>query len=270
MTTNQADEHPLMGPGRGRLEGKVAIVTGADSGIGRATARLFAREGARVLCADVTESGMQRIDRLIAEDGGQAAFFQADVTSRSECDAMVAAALEQFGDLDILVNNAGSGVRGGVAELTDDQWTWLMNTNMNSVFHCSRAALEHFIPKQRGNIVNMASSLGILVTPQYAAYCASKAAVINMTRTMALDYGPGIRVNCVCPGVTDTPRIRRQFAASGDLEGAIQRAAENIRVQKRMARPEEIAYPMLFLASDESSFVTGHAFVVDGGQTIDA
>jgi NAD(P)-dependent dehydrogenase (short-subunit alcohol dehydrogenase family) len=183
---------------------------------------------------------------------------------------MVAAALEQFGDLDILVNNAGSGVRGGVAELTDEQWTWLMNTNMNSVFHCSRAALAHFIPRQRGNIVNMASSVGILVTEQYAAYCASKAAVINMTRTMALDYGPGIRVNCVCPGVTDTPRIMRQFAASGDLEGAIHRAAQNIRVQKRMARPEEIAYPMLFLASDESSFVTGHAFVVDGGQTIDA
>ena len=268
--TARIDEHPMMGLGRGRLNGKVAIVTGADSGIGRATARLLAREGARVVCADMVESGQLRIDRLIAEDGGQAVYFKADVTNRKECDAMVAEALARFGDLDILVNNAGSGVRGSVHELTDEQWTWLMNINLNSVFHCVRAALGYFLEKKRGNIVNVASSLGILVIERYAAYCASKAAVINLTKQMALDYGPDIRVNCVCPGATETPRLMRQLAASGNLKGALTHAAANIAALRRLAKPEEIAYAMLFLASDESSFVTGHALVIDGGQTLDA
>ena len=270
MTANEHDEHPGLGPGRQRLEDKVAVVTGADSGIGRATARLFAREGAKVVCVDVLESGTPRIDRLIEQDGNEALFVQADVTVRADCDRMVAAALDQYGDLDILFNNAGSGVQGRIDELTEEQWNWLMNLNLNSIFHGVRAALPHLMAKKQGNIVNTASTFGLLATEHYAAYCASKGAVVMLTKQMALDYGPGIRVNCVCPGATETPRLMRGLAASGDLESAMIRVSNLNRVMKRLAQPEEIAYGVLFLASDESSFVTGLSLVVDGGQTIDA
>ncbi len=270
MQSTGADEHPMLGEGRGRLRDKVAIVTGADSGIGRATARLFAREGARVVCVDVRESGTPRIDALIEKDGGRACFVQADVTRRSECDRMVAAALETFGDLDILFNNAGTGVRGRVGDLRDEDWNFVLDTNLNSIYHGSRAALPHFERRGRGNIINTASTFGLLATENYAAYCATKGAVVLLTRQMAIDYGPNIRVNCICPGATETPRMLRNIAASDDPVARRAGVEKLNRCMGRLARPEEIAYGVLFLASDEASFVTGHALVVDGGQTIDA
>jgi NAD(P)-dependent dehydrogenase (short-subunit alcohol dehydrogenase family) len=270
VQASMADEHPMMGEGRGRLQGKVALITGADSGIGRATARLFAREGARVVCVDLRESGTPRIDALIEGEGGSAVFVQADVTQRAECDRMVAAALEAYGDLDILFNNAGTGVRGRVGDLRDEDWKLVMDTNLNSIYHGSRAALPHFERRGRGNIIHTASTFGLLATEQYAAYCASKGAVVLLTRQMAIDYGPNIRVNCICPGATETPRMLRNIAAADD-PAARRAGVENLnRCMRRLARSEEIAYGVLFLASDESSFVTGHALVVDGGQTIDA
>lgn len=270
MQTTGTDEHPLLGPGRGRLQGKVALITGADSGIGRATARLFAREGARVVCADFRESGMARIDRLIEQEGGQAVYVDADVRHRADCDRMVAAALDTFGDLDILYNNAGTGVRGRIHEFSDDDWNLVFDTNLHSVYHGVRAALPHFLRRGRGNIVNTASTFGLLATEQYPAYCATKGAIVLLTKQMAIDYGPNIRVNCVCPGATETPRMLRNIDRAEDPARYRTRVETLNRCMGRLARPEEIAYGVLFLASDESSFVTGHALVVDGGQTIDA
>ncbi len=274
MSSTSADEHPGLGKGLGRLQGRVAIVTGANSGIGRATSRLLAREGAKVVCCDIQETVTPRVDSLIEQDGGQAVFLRADVTLQSDCDRMISTALERFGDLDILFNNAGGGVRKKIHEFTDEEWNFVMNLNLTAIFHGVRAAIPHFLRKGRGNIVNTASTFGILASAQYPAYCATKAAVVNLTRQMALDYGTsGIRVNCVCPGATETPRFRG-YPPRPTLDQATDeqraRMAGSNRALQRMARPEEIAYGVLFLVSDESSFVTGHALVIDGGQTIGA
>ncbi len=274
MTGVGSEQHPMMGPGRGRLEGRVALVTGADSGIGRATARLFAREGARVVCVDLRESGTPRIDQLIKEDGGRAVFLEGNVASSADCERAVATAISTFGRLDILFNNAGVGVRKKLHEFTDEEWDFVINTNLRGVFNGVRAAMPHFLAQGSGNIVNTASSHGILATENYPAYCASKAAIVNLTRQMAIDYGPAVRVNCVCPGPIATPRFRGYPAEprypGGMTDEQVMEMGGSVKGLHRGGRPEEVAYCVLFLASDESSFVTGHALVVDGGQTLDA
>ena len=273
MDHASVDEHPGLGKGLGRLQGRVAIVTGANSGIGRATARLFAREGAKVVCCDIQETVKPRVDRLIEQDGGQALFARVDVTVQADCDRMVATALDRFGDLHVLFNNAGGGIRKRIHEFTDDEWNFVVNLNLNGIFRGVRAAIPHFLKMGRGNIISTASTFGLLASEKYPAYCATKAAIVNLTRQMALDYGAnGIRVNCVCPGAIETPRFRgyppRPNQGFTDEERA--RMASANKALLRIGRPEEIAYGALFLASDESSFVTGHALVIDGGQTIDA
>ena len=269
------DEHPLLRPGLGRLKGKVAIITGANSGIGRATARLFGREGAKVVCCDIQETISPRIDQLIQQEGGQAVFAIIDVTKQADCDRMVATAIEKFGDVDILHNNAGAGIRKKLHEHTDEEWNFVLNTNLNAMFRGARAVLPHFIKKGSGNIVTTASTFGLLASAEYPSYCATKAAIVNLTREMALDYGPlGIRVNCVCPGAIETPRFRgfppRRTIDENTSEEQRTRLASSNKALLRMGRPEEIAYGVLFLVSDEASLVTGHALVIDGGQTLDA
>ena len=270
------DEHDMIRPGLGRLRGKVAIITGANSGIGRATSRVFAREGAKVVCCDIQETIAPRIDQLIKEkEGGEAVFATIDVTKQEDCDHMVKTALDSFGRVDILYNNAGAGVRKKVHEHTDEEWNFVLNTNLNAMFRGSRAVLPHFIKQGSGNIVTTASTFGLLASPEYPGYCATKAAIINLTREMALDYGPlGIRINCVCPGAIETPRFRgfppRPTLGEGMTDEQRKTMGASNKALLRMGRPEEIAYGVLFLVSDEASFVTGHALVVDGGQTIDA
>ena len=270
------DEHSLLRPGLGRLKGKVAIVTGANSGIGRATARLFAREGAKVVCCDIQETIAPRIDQLIKEkEGGEGLFALVDVTKQEDLDRMVKTAVETYGRVDILYNNAGAGVRKKVHEHTDEEWNFVLNTNLNAMFRGSRAVLPQFIKQGSGSIVTTASTFGLLASPEYPGYCATKAAIINLTREMALDYGPmGIRVNCVCPGAIETPRFRgfppRPTLGEGMTEAQRKTMGDTNKALLRMGRPEEIAYGVLFLVSDEASFVTGHALVIDGGQTIDA
>jgi len=270
------DEHEMLRPGLGRLKDRVAIITGANSGIGRATARLFAREGAKIVCCDIQETISPRIDQLIKEkEGGQAVFATIDVTRPDDCERMVKTALDSFGDVDILYNNAGAGIRKKVHEHTDEEWSFVLNTNLNAMFRGARAVLPHFIKKKSGNIVTTASTFGLLASPNYPGYCATKAAIINLTREMALDYGPmGIRINCVCPGAIETPRFRgfppRATLGEGMTDEQRKLMGDSNKALLRMGRPEEIAYGVLFLVSDEASFVTGHALVIDGGQTIDA
>jgi NAD(P)-dependent dehydrogenase (short-subunit alcohol dehydrogenase family) len=275
MAEMRDEEHPMLRPALGRLKGKVAIITGANSGIGRATSRLFAREGAKVVCGDIQETIAPRIDRLIEQDGGEAIFANIDVTNPADCDRMVATALERFGDLDILYNNAGGGIRKKIHEHTDEEWNFVLNLNLNAMFRGARAVLPHFIEKRRGNIVTTASTFGLLASPEYPGYCATKAAIVNLTREMALDYGPlGIRVNCVCPGAIETPRFRgfppKPTLGEGMTDEQREKMGSSNKALLRMGRPEEIAYGVLFLVSEEASFITGHALVIDGGQTIDA
>ena len=264
-------EHPRMGAGRGRLDGKIAVVTGADSGIGRATSRLFAREGAKVVCVDVAERGDPRVDRLIEADGGEAVFLQGDASQKATCEEMVAAAVERFGGLDVLFLNAGTGVRQKIHEMSDEAWDHVVNLNLYGMYHGVRAALPHFMAQGRGNIVATVSSLGVLASPRYPAYSATKAAIINLTRQLAVDYGPEVRVNCVCPGPIDTNRVREYPPRPRPMTEE-QKIESGGRVSglKRFGLAEEVAYCVLFLASDESSYVTGHALVVDGGQTVSA
>ncbi len=275
MAESIIDEHPMLRHGLGRLKGKVAIITGANSGIGRATARLFGREGAKVVCCDIQETIAPRIDDLIKREGGEAIFANIDVSKQADCDRMIAAALETFGDLDILYNNAGAGIRKKLHEHTDEEWNFVLNINLNAMFRGARAAIPHFIKKRSGNIVTTASTFGLLASPDYPSYCATKAAIVNLTHEMALDYGPyGIRVNCICPGAIETPRFRglppKATLGDGMTDEQREKMGSSNKALLRMGRPEEIAYGVLFLVSDEASFVTGHALVIDGGQTIDA
>ena len=269
------DEHPMLRPGLGRLKDKVAIVTGANSGIGRATARLFSREGAKVVCCDIQETITPRIDELIRQEAGQAVFAKIDVTKQEDCDRMVATALEKFGAVNILYNNAGAGIRKKLHEHSDEEWNFVLNVNLNAMFRGARAVLPHFIKQRSGNIVTTASTFGLLASAEYPGYCATKAAIVNLTREMALDYGQyGIRVNCVCPGAIDTPRFRgfppHRTIDENTTEEQRTRLASSNNALLRMGQPEEIAYGVLCLVSDEASFVTGHALVVDGGQVLDA
>ena len=275
MSESLSGEHPMLRPALGRLKGKVAVVTGANSGIGRATARLFAREGASVVCCDIQETITPRIDELVKSEGGKAVFAKIDVTQQADCDRMLTTALDSFGDLDILYNNAGGGIRKKLHEHTDDEWNFVLNLNLNGMFRGARAVLPHFMKQRSGNIVTTASTFGLLASAEYPGYCATKAAIVNLTREMALDYGSyGIRVNCVCPGAIETPRFRgfppKPTLGDGMTEEQRERLGSSNKALLRMGRPEEIAYGVLFLVSDEASFVTGHALVIDGGQTLDA
>jgi len=203
------DEHEMLRPSLGRLKNKIAIITGANSGIGRATARLFAREGAKVVCCDIQETISPRIDQLIKEkEDGQAVFATIDVTKQEDCDRMIKTALDSFGDVDILYNNAGAGIRKKLHEHTDEEWNFVLNTNLNAMFRGARAVLPHFIKKKSGNIVTTASTFGLLASPEYPGYCATKGGVRLFTKAVAMECAnakDGIRVNSVHPGIIETP-----------------------------------------------------------------
>jgi NAD(P)-dependent dehydrogenase (short-subunit alcohol dehydrogenase family) len=252
------------------LENKIAVVTGAGAGIGKASVDLFAKHGAKVVCVDLDLTAAKGVADVIVSRGEAAIALQADVRLWSDAQRIIGASIEAFGRVDILFNNAGTGVRGRLHELEEKDWDLVMETNLKSVYLFSKAVIPHFLERGTGNVINTASTFGLLAAPNYAAYCASKGGVISLTKQMALDYGPGIRVNCICPGATDTPRLRRQIAAKPDPVSYLRSVEGQNIVMQRLAEPSEIASVALFLASDEASFCTGSTFVVDGGQTCDA
>jgi len=242
----------------------VALVTGGASGIGRATAILLAREGAAVMVHDLKEEGQATAEAILAA-GGRASFVRGDVTRAADCQAAVQKAVTDFGGLHVLVNNAGIIRRASVVDTTEEEWDRVMAVNVKSVFLFSRAAIPIMARGGGGVIVNTASGWGLDGGRDAASYCASKAAVVNLTRAMAIDHADqNIRVNCVCPGDTDTAMLREEARQLGqDVGQFLARSAQ--RPLGRMGRPEEIAQAILFLASDASSYVTGTALVVDGG-----
>jgi NAD(P)-dependent dehydrogenase (short-subunit alcohol dehydrogenase family) len=248
----------------GALGGKVALVTGGASGIGRATALLFGAEGAAVVVLDLKEEGQATTETVVAA-GGRAAFVRGDVTRSSDCEAAVQKAVAEFGRLDVLVNNAGIIRRASVVDTTEEEWDRVMAVNVKSVFLLSRAAIPVMVRAGGGVIVNTASGWGLVGGQNAASYCASKAAVVNLTRAMAVDHAAqNIRVNCVCPGDTDTAMLREEARQLGeDLKSFL--AGSKQRPMGRVGRPEEIAQAILFLASEASSYVTGTALLVDGG-----
>ena len=247
----------------GTLAGKVAIVTGGASGIGRATALAFAAHGARVTVADRNELAGRQVAQAIVDEGGTAIAVEADVTEEPACRRVVECTVEAFGRLDVLFNNAGVIRRATVLETSDTDWDHVMAVNVKGVFLMSK----HAIPAMTsgGAIVNTGSGWGLVGGARAAAYCASKGAVVQLTRAMALDHGPQrIRVNCVCPGDTDTPLLTREAQQLGaDVERFLEQAAE--RPLGRVGTPEDIATAVVYLASDASAFVTGTTLVVDGG-----
>ena len=249
---------------RGLLAGKVAIVSGAASGIGRAAALLFAEEGASVVAVDLDEAGTEVADAIVGA-GRTGEFLQADLTDGESCAAVVAVALSSFGRLDVLFNNAGIVNRDSILEIDEETWDRIMAVNVKSIYLLSRHAIPAMQQPKGGSIVNNASGWGLVGGPRAAAYCASKGAVVQLTRAMAIDHGSdNIRVNCICPGDTDTPMLRREAAELGEAEsGFLAQSAD--RPLGRVGAPEEIAEAALWLASDRSSFVTGAALVVDGG-----
>lgn len=251
-----------------RLSDKVAIVTGAGSGIGKATAALLAAEGAKVIVVDWNKDTGAETAATIGQAGGQSVFCHADVSKHGDVQRMVNTTLDHYGKLDVLVNNAAIPLMAQLVDTTEEDWDRIQSVNLKGVFLGCKYAIPAMIRNGGGSIVNIASILGLVGDPEWVAYCAAKGGVIAMTRAAALGYGPqGIRVNCICPGDVETPLRAWEFQQSSDPERARGEVSSKYAL-RRLASPEEIAKCVAFLASSDSSFLTGSSMVVDGGITV--
>ncbi|MEQ1888657.1 MAG: SDR family oxidoreductase [Alphaproteobacteria bacterium] len=247
----------------GIMEGKVVIITGAASGIGRATSQIFAREGARVIIADVNEKGGEETLSLINKQGHQGMFVKTDITVETDVKTLIERAINAHGRLDAAYNNAGvEGAQAFTADMPVNEFDKIISANLRGVYLCMKYEIQAMLKSGGGAIVNTASAAGLIGIPGMSAYCASKHGVIGLTKTAALEYAKlGIRVNCVCPGAIDTPMLARVTTADPEILGQLI-ASEPIG---RMGKPSEIGEAAVWLCSDHASFVTGHAMAVDGG-----
>ena len=249
-----------------KLENKVTLITGAAAGIGRTAALMMAAEGAKIMVSDVNIEGGEETVKLVEANGGEAHFFRADVSRASDVEAMVAETISVFGKLDCAVNNAGiGGTLARTHEQTEEAWDAVININLKGVWLCMKYEVPHMIEQNSGSIVNIASLAGLIGFPYGQVYSASKHGVLGLTKSAALEYARrGVRVNAVCPGFTDTTMVdKMEGVASRQLQANLA-----VHPMRRLGTPEEIAAAILWLCSDDASFVNGHALSVDGGAAI--
>jgi len=246
-----------------QFEGKVALVTGGASGIGRATALAFARARAKVVVADIAVAAGRETIRMIEEAGGDAVFVRTDVSQADEVEALIKQALEAYGRVDCAVNNAGViGEMAPTAKCTEENFDQVIGTNLRGTWLCMKHEITHMLERGGGVIVNMSSVSGIRGLPDFPAYAASKAGILQLTRTATLEYAKaGIRINAICPGTIATPMVAGVVGARPELEQEFLA----LHPMGRIGKPEEVAEAVLWLCSDAASFVTGHALAVDGG-----
>jgi NAD(P)-dependent dehydrogenase (short-subunit alcohol dehydrogenase family) len=252
-----------------RLANKVAIITGGTSGIGSATALLFAREGAKVVITGRNKERGKEVVEKIKRNGGDAIFFQADVRFPDACRRTVEETLNTFGTIDILFNNAGIFFPNTIVDCTEEEWDLTLDINLKGAYLMSKFTLPIMIAQDSGVIINNSSGWGLVGGNEGAAYCAAKGGLVLLTKAMAVDHShQGIRVNCICPGDVDTPMLKDDAQKRG-MKWVDYLASGSDRPMGRIGKPEEIAKAALFLASDDSSFITGAILAVDGGGTAD-
>jgi NAD(P)-dependent dehydrogenase (short-subunit alcohol dehydrogenase family) len=252
----------------GKLSGKVAIVTGSTSGMGRGIAERFAREGAAVVVNGRDEGRGNEVVGFIRDAGGRAVFVRGDVSQFADTQALVDAAVETFGGLDIIVPNAGILGNGRVTELSVETWHKTLDTNLSAVFYLIKLGIPEMQKRGNGVILVNGSIAAWKEFPAHPAYCASKAALVALVKQVALDYGPLIRANILCPGQVDTPFLWESTKAFPNPEEVVAQVVEEHLVMKRLGTPEDIASAALFLASDDASWITGSSLVVDGGRIL--
>lgn len=247
----------------GQFAGKVALVTGGASGIGRVTALALAKEGTKVTVADVSVEGGEATAKMITDAGGQAIFTKTDVTKSGEVEGMVKETIKKFGRLDFALNNAGiDGIRARTADYPEEVWRQVIDIDLTGVFLCLKHELPVMVKQKSGVIVNLSSVAGVTGFPGHAAYTAAKHGVIGLTKTAAIDYAKvGIRVNAVCPAYTRTPMVTRMLESHPEFEAKL---IDRVPL-KRLGTAEEIAQAVIYLFSDAAAFITGHSLVLDGG-----
>ncbi|MHA1309515.1 MAG: SDR family NAD(P)-dependent oxidoreductase [Candidatus Helarchaeota archaeon] len=255
-----------------RLKDKVVILTGAASGIGRATAILFANEGATLVLSDIDEVGLKETVKIIEKNNRVAEFFKVDVTNPSEVKKMIDKTWEKYGKIDVLINNAGVVRVGPIEDFSEEDYDLLINVNLKGTFFGCKYIVPYFKKQGYGNIINLASVAAHIGQVNHANYCSTKAGILAMTKALGLELAPyNIRVNSISPGATDTPMLRSDVAKNAKERGVdfevVKKEFEQEGVMGRWANPDEIANGILFLASDESSYMTGTDILIDGGWT---